>query len=644
MNMGTRKRTVAASVTGAMLLVTALTLLGANAAHGPASPHVPSAPAGLVSPCGGTVSTTLSASSIRTCDPVTITTRTAPSCPVCAGGMNVVFQMPILVPVIHWLEDEASGALDQMAEYQKPGAPTIQVAVTEYGIKVAGGGVRRTLLDLTEDLDKARPFFRNRGSSGGYGYGTDADEPIKVLKKARGKDPAAKPCEYDVSFAMACNYIYNPNDTGCRAAQQNLLAAAGRFRGEGITLLEACPGRPVGDWGECRSVEPQMTSADLYEKYPQTKLRAMVKRLFDEGTGQQPLKGQTLTEFLPPGLSYVPGSASEPPAQVSMVADRTMLRWNWQLAAASEAHTVTFRAQPVQEGQWPITGTLGIVDPRNLQRQVPMQPVTVTVAGLCETPTPPATPSATPPPTPTASATPVRLTPAKPTGTPLPSATPTATATRRPAPVYLPLTLREQCVPGQKRIDVALVIDASTSMLEPTAAGPTKLDTARAAVRTFLDQLHLDAGDQAAIIVFNAEATVLQTLTANRTALGQALDRIQTAQQTRIHRGIEEATTELTSSRHRSGNVPAMIVLTDGRANPDSPELAVEAGRAATALGISVFTVGLGNEVDFDALERMASQPSYFYRAPKAEDLEGIYREIARVIPCPPEAFWGRRP
>ena len=73
-------------------------------------------------------------------------------------------------------------------------------------------------------------------------------------------------------------------------------------------------------------------------------------------------------------------------------------------------------------------------------------------------------------------------------------------------------------------------------------------------------------------------------------------------------------------------------------------EPAVEQARAATAQGITVFTIGLGNELDFDALARMATKPGYFYRAPQAEDLAGIYREIARVIPCPREQYWGHRP
>ncbi len=32
-----------------------------------------------------------------------------------------------------------------------------------------------------------------------------------------------------------------------------------------------------------------------------------------------------------------------------------------------------------------------------------------------------------------------------------------------------------------------------------------------------------------------------------------------------------------------------------------------------------------------------------YYQTPDAAALETIYREIAGVIPWPPEAFWGRR-
>jgi len=67
--------------------------------------------------------------------------------------------------------------------------------------------------------------------------------------------------------------------------------------------------------------------------------------------------------------------------------------------------------------------------------------------------------------------------------------------------------------------------------------------------------------------------------------------------------------------------------------------------RAAQAkqAGVVIFTIGLGSDLDDAALAAIASQPSYFYRAPTAEELHDIYRSIAVAIPCPAEQFWGRR-
>jgi secreted protein with Ig-like and vWFA domain len=86
-----------------------------------------------------------------------------------------------------------------------------------------------------------------------------------------------------------------------------------------------------------------------------------------------------------------------------------------------------------------------------------------------------------------------------------------------------------------------------------------------------------------------------------------------------------------------------MVVLTDGHANPDPVDLAVAQAQAAKQAGITVFTIGLGGDVELDALERMASRSEYSYRAPTADALAAIYRAIAVSIPCPSGGFWGRR-
>lgn len=268
----------------------------------------------------------------------------------------------------------------------------------------------------------------------------------------------------------------------------------------------------------------------------------------------------------------------------------------------------------------------------------PSPTVTETATQTADPPTAPPTPSPTQttPPPPTSTATP--------TPSPSPTLTAVPTPTVAPVPILLPLLIHEACRPDTRNADVALVLDTSSSMLEPSAAGGSKLAAAVAAAGVFLDQLHLAAGgDQAAIVTFDHSATLAQPLTADRAALNAALAKTITDRQTCISCGIDAAATELAGSGHRQGNVPVLVLLTDGRANPEPAEEGVRRAAVAKAAGVTLFSIGLGNDVDLSALAEIASRPDYFYHAPDAADLEGIYRAVAGTIPCPSGAFWGRR-
>jgi len=122
-----------------------------------------------------------------------------------------------------------------------------------------------------------------------------------------------------------------------------------------------------------------------------------------------------------------------------------------------------------------VTATLTLTDDVGAARVVDVTTAALEVTGPCA-------PTATP--TPTASATPTPTSAPPDTATPRPTATPTPTATRAPRPIYLPVTLGEPaCEPGRQRIDAALVLDASTSMAEPTRAGRRKIEAALEAAR-----------------------------------------------------------------------------------------------------------------------------------------------------------------
>ena len=137
---------------------------------------------------------------------------------------------------------------------------------------------------------------------------------------------------------------------------------------------------------------------------------------------------------------------------------------------------------------------------------------------------------------------------------------------------------------------------------------------------------------------------MLQGLTRDRALLDAALDRISVAQTMRLDLAVEAGRGELEGDRGDAGNAKVLVLLTDGRANPVGPEVAVRKAQAAKDARITIFTIGLGDDLDVDALAAMASTPDRFYRAPDGGQLAEIYRRIAVALPCAAGQFWARRP
>jgi hypothetical protein len=260
-------------------------------------------------------------------------------------------------------------------------------------------------------------------------------------------------------------------------------------------------------------------------------------------------------------------------------------------------------------------------------------PTPPVIAPPTDTPVPPSpTPPVVVPPTDT----PV---PPTPTDTAVPPPTDTAVPpSPTPESIYLPIILKEECVPGYQHADVVFVMDASSSMLELTSAGRSKLEAARAGAKSFLDLT--TAGDQMAIVSFNETAYLHQTLTTDRDAAKRAIDAITPAQFTRIDLGLRLAHEELASGRHNPANTTAVILLTDGRNNPEPVSSAIAQADAIKADGIRLFTIGLGQDIDAASLEQMASSPSDYTFAPDGEDLLRIYVQLAHAVPCAPEGFF----
>lgn len=466
----------------------------------------------------------------------------------------------------------------------------------------------------------------------------------RMLEKAR-ETAAAPPLEAVVLYSTGC-------PTGFESYCNRQSAAAGQLKSQGITVIGVCNprARPFGiplPNNHCRHIQ-QMASAGYY--YDLGQASQVGRALVDLQAMGHGLRAGTVTlsEQLAGAVGLVPGSGVPAP-----VVEGAKLTFTWNGVAAGQTVSATYAVAARGVGRAALRtpdSRVTIVD--NLLRvsapiTVPQRTVDV-VPCAAPTPTdapPSATATASPTsvlPTPTATDSP-RPTPtdvpsdtATPAPTPAPSATPTAEA----HPVYFPVALRHVCTVAERTSDVVLAIDASTSMHEALGE-TTRLAAAQAAARRFVALLDLGPhGDQAAVVAFNAAATVSAPLGADRAALIRAIDGVSTALGTRIDLAIVVSTAILAGPDARAGSQPVLVVLTDGRPDGGTGDAALAAAVAARARGVTLYVVGLGDAVDEAFLRELAGRPDAYLHAPDGAALEAIYAGLATALPCAGGVVW----
>ena len=139
----------------------------------------------------------------------------------------------------------------------------------------------------------------------------------------------------------------------------------------------------------------------------------------------------------------------------------------------------------------------------------------------------------------------------------------------------------------------------------------------------------------------NSQAELGTGLTGDRVRLEAGIRGLRTRPGTQIDLGLLRASQELSSPRRIAGNTPVIVLLTDGV--QQRPALASSAADHARELGHRVYAIGLGHDVDGRLLEEIAGSATRLFLAPSPADLARIYEQVAGEVPCPPEAYWGRR-
>ncbi len=192
---------------------------------------------------------------------------------------------------------------------------------------------------------------------------------------------------------------------------------------------------------------------------------------------------------------------------------------------------------------------------------------------------------------------------------------------------------------------VMLVIDVSGSM-QATDVQPTRLDAARSAAKTLIDQL--PSNNRVGLVSFNGNARLDAALTDNRQTVLSALDGLVANGGTAIGSGLSLALEQLApgSNRASGANRPAamIVLLTDGVSNTGiDPQAAADQARAA---GVRVQTIGVGlrnasvrvrgqevGGVDEQTLQAIASTTGgKYYYAEAAGQLTQIYSSLGSEV------------
>lgn len=299
--------------------------------------------------------------------------------------------------------------------------------------------------------------------------------------------------------------------------------------------------------------------------------RAVARALQSSGLGDV-----VVVDLVPPDVELVAGSVNPPPSESAP----GRLVWRVPRVSVSSGWSAAYRVRPLVVGTYPtnISAVADYVDADGFAGRVEFPVPVITVRGLV------------------------------------------ANA------VYLPIVMAGYCRPDNP-FDVVLAIDNSSSM------DGEKALRARTAASQFLSILSMPP-TQAGVLAFHNDAELVQRLTTDRRLAQSALIGLPGGTGTRIDRALDKALEELSGPRRLAGNVPVVVLLTDGRQTGAPESKALDAAATARAAGLTIYTIGIGADVSADLLTQIAGDPARYYAAAGPEELLSVYVSIAGSLPC----------
>lgn len=187
-----------------------------------------------------------------------------------------------------------------------------------------------------------------------------------------------------------------------------------------------------------------------------------------------------------------------------------------------------------------------------------------------------------------------------------------------------------------------LTIDRSGSMASVSKNPPEPLSSVKKVASDF--SLRFDDQSLLGVVSFadSASVPVDQDLTLNKNLVSDKINNISistTSINTNIADGLFRSS-EILFANTDNNLKKYIILLTDGKptlpkenANPKYPyEYASLIASDIKSAGVSIYTIGLGNDIDSDFLKKIASDENKYFFAPDVKSLDGIYKEISSSI------------
>ena len=195
-------------------------------------------------------------------------------------------------------------------------------------------------------------------------------------------------------------------------------------------------------------------------------------------------------------------------------------------------------------------------------------------------------------------------------------------------------------------IDIVCALDLSGSMTTPdyvvNGRQISRIDMAKPVLQEFIEGR---PNDRIGLVVFAAQAFIAAPMTLDHDFLLETVDQIGigsiNSDATAIGDGITAALNRLRNLKSKS---KIIVLMTDGGNNSGKID-PITATKAAQALGVKIYTIGLGNR---EIVEQMGLPPGFlpdedtlqqisqmtggkYYRADNSEKFKAIYAEIDKL-------------